>query len=124
MTWQRAGLGAAIVFGLTLVETVPHAATMAIACMAIYVISRNLAGKAVLADGTPIRWETGRPRGRDPRRARADGNIASRRHVGTRPRPHLGNLQASRFLGLTALPGPGFVDVSPAARPPAAAGTG
>ena len=61
MTWQRAGLGAAIVFGLTLVETVPHAATMAIACIAIYVMSRNLAGKAVLADGTPIRWETGAP---------------------------------------------------------------
>ncbi len=61
MTWQRAGLAAAIAFGLTLVETAPHAATMAIACIAFYVISRTLAGKAVLADGTPITMQSGVP---------------------------------------------------------------
>ena len=61
MTWQRAGLAAAIAFGLTLVETAPHAATMVIVCVAFYVISRTLAGRAVLADGTPITLQTGVP---------------------------------------------------------------
>ena len=61
MTWQRAGLAAAIAFGLTLVETIPHAATMVMACIAFYVISRALAGRAVLADGTPITWQSGGP---------------------------------------------------------------
>ena len=61
MTWQRAGLAAAVVFGVTLVETAPHAATMVIACIAFYVISKALAGQAVLADGTPITWRTGAP---------------------------------------------------------------
>ena len=61
MTWQRAGLAAAIAFGLTLVETAPHAATMVIACIAFYLISKTLAGKAVLADGTPISWQSGAP---------------------------------------------------------------
>jgi hypothetical protein len=61
MTWQRAGLAAAIAFGLTLVETAPHAATMVIACIAFYVVSKTLAGKSVLADGTPITWQSGAP---------------------------------------------------------------
>ena len=61
MTWQRAGLAAVVVFGLTLVETVPHAATLAIACIALYVIGRRLNGQAVLADGTPISWQSGAP---------------------------------------------------------------
>ncbi len=61
MTWQRAGLAAGIAFGLTLVETVPHAATMIMACIAFYVISRTLAGRAVLSAGTPITWQSGAP---------------------------------------------------------------
>ena len=61
MTWQRAGLAAAVVFATTLVETAPHAATMVIACIAFYVISRILAGRAVLAEGTPITWQSGAP---------------------------------------------------------------
>ena len=61
MTWQRAGLAAAIAFALTLVQTAPHAATMVIACIAFYVISRALAGRPVLADGTPITWQSGFP---------------------------------------------------------------
>ena len=61
MTWQRAGLAAAIAFGLTLVETWPHVATMVIACIAFYVISRTLAGRPVLADGTPITMQSGVP---------------------------------------------------------------
>lgn len=61
MTWQRAGLAAAIAFGLTLVETAPHAATIVIACIAFYVVSKTLAGKAVLAGGTPITWQSGAP---------------------------------------------------------------
>ena len=61
MTWQRAGLAAAVVFGMTLVETAPHAATMIIACIAFYVISRTLAGQPVLAEGTPITWRSGAP---------------------------------------------------------------
>ncbi len=61
MTWQRAGLAAAVVFGVTLVETAPHAATMVIACIAFYVLSRTLAGRAVLAEGTPITWQSGAP---------------------------------------------------------------
>ncbi|MCY4634210.1 MAG: hypothetical protein OXG04_06845 [Acidobacteria bacterium] len=61
MTWQRAGLAAGIAVGLTLVETAPHAATMIMACIAFYVISRALAGRAVLADGTPITWQSGTP---------------------------------------------------------------
>ncbi len=61
MTWQRAGLAAAIAFGLTLVEMWPHAITLVIACIALYVISRTLAGKAVLADGTPITMQSGVP---------------------------------------------------------------
>ena len=61
MTWQRAGLAAAVAFALSLVATTPHIATMIIACMAFYVISRTLAGKTVLADGTPITWQSGVP---------------------------------------------------------------
>ena len=61
MTWQRAGLAAGMAFGLTLVETAPHAATMVIACIAFYVVSKTLAGKSVLADGTPITWQSGAP---------------------------------------------------------------
>jgi hypothetical protein len=61
MTWQRAGLAAAVVFGVTLVETAPHAATMVIACIAFYVISKTLAGQPVLAEGTPITWQSGAP---------------------------------------------------------------
>ena len=57
MTWQRAGLAAGIAFGLTLVETAPHAATMVIACIAFYVVSKTLAVRAC--------WRTARPsRGR------------------------------------------------------------
>jgi hypothetical protein len=61
MTWQRAGLAAAVAFALSLVASAPHIATMIIACMAFYVISRTLAGKTVLADGTPITWQSGVP---------------------------------------------------------------
>ena len=61
MTWQRAGLAAAIAFGLTLVEMWPHTATLVIACSACYVLSKNLAGQAVLANGTPISMQTGVP---------------------------------------------------------------
>ena len=61
MTWQRAGLAAAIAFGLTLVETWPHIATLVIACIACYVISKTLAGQAVLADGTPVTMQDGVP---------------------------------------------------------------
>ena len=61
MTWQRAGLAAAIAFGLTLVEMWPHAATLVIACIACYVISKALAGKPVLADGTPVTMQSGVP---------------------------------------------------------------
>ena len=61
MTWQRAGLAAAIAFGLTLVEMWPHIATLVIACIACYMISKTLAGKAVLADGTPVTAQTGVP---------------------------------------------------------------
>ncbi len=61
MTWQRAGLAAAVAFALTLVESAPHAATMVIACIAFYVISRTLAGEPVLADGTPITMQSGVP---------------------------------------------------------------
>ena len=61
MTWQRAGLAAAIAFALTMVETVPHAATLVIGCIAFYVISRTLAGRPVLADGTPITMQSGVP---------------------------------------------------------------
>ena len=61
MTWQRAGLAAAVVFGVALVETAPHAATMVIACSAFYVISRTLAGRPVLAGGTPITMQSGVP---------------------------------------------------------------
>ena len=61
MTWQSAGLAAAIAFALTLVATAPHTATMVIACIAFYVISRTLDGKEVLAGGTPITWQSGVP---------------------------------------------------------------
>ena len=61
MTWQRAGLAAGIALGLTLVETVPHAATMIMTCIAFYVISRALAGRAVLSEGPPITWQSGAP---------------------------------------------------------------
>lgn len=61
MTWQRAGFAAAIAFGLTLVETVPHAATLALACIALYVIGRLLAGHSILADGAPVTWRSGAP---------------------------------------------------------------
>ena len=61
MTWQRAGLAAAVAFAVTLVATAPHAATMVIACIAFYVISKTLAGKTVLADGTPITMQSGVP---------------------------------------------------------------
>lgn len=61
MTWQRAGLAAVVAFALTLVATAPHAATLAIACIAFCVISRTLDGRAVLAGGTPITWRNGFP---------------------------------------------------------------
>ena len=61
MTWQRAGLAAAIAFGFSLVEMWPHTVTMVIACIAFYVISRTLDGKPVLANGTPITWRSGVP---------------------------------------------------------------
>ena len=61
MTWQRAGFAAAIAFGLTLVETAPHAATLALACIALYVIGRLLAGHSILADGAPVTWRSGAP---------------------------------------------------------------
>ena len=61
MTWQRAGLAAGIAVGLMLVKTAPHLATLGIACLALYVITRHLSGKTVLADGTPITWRSGGP---------------------------------------------------------------
>lgn len=61
MTWQRAGLAAAVGIALVLVETAPHAATMVIACLAFYVMARNLDGRAVLAEGTPITPRSGAP---------------------------------------------------------------
>lgn len=61
MTWQRAGLAAVVAFALTLVTTAPHAATLAIACIAFCAISRLLDGRAVLAGGTPITWRSGFP---------------------------------------------------------------
>ena len=61
MTWQRAGLAAGIAFGLTLVQMWPHIATMVLACIAFYVISRALAGRPVLAEGTPITMQSGVP---------------------------------------------------------------
>lgn len=61
MTWQRAGLAAVVAFALTLVTTAPHAATLAIACIAFRVVSRLLDGRAVLAGGTPITWRSGFP---------------------------------------------------------------
>lgn len=61
MTWQRAGLAAVVAFTLTLVTTAPHAATLAIACIAFRMISRLLDGRAVLAGGTPITWRSGFP---------------------------------------------------------------
>ena len=61
MTWQRAGLAAGIAFGLTLVRTWPHVATMVIACIAFYIVSRTLAGRPVLAEGAPITVQSGMP---------------------------------------------------------------
>ena len=61
MTWQRAGLAAVVAFALALVATAPHAATLAIACIAFRVIGRTLDGRAVLAGGTPITWRSGFP---------------------------------------------------------------
>ena len=61
MTWQRAGLAAAVAVALTLVETAPHAATMLIAFLAFHVSSRALAGRPVLSDGAPITLQTGVP---------------------------------------------------------------
>lgn len=61
MTWQRAGLAAAVALGLTLVESWPHLATMVLACVAFGAITRQLAGRAILAGGTPVTIQTGVP---------------------------------------------------------------